>query len=235
MLLLWTILGAADFVPKPFTPAHLLIVVEKVLSERKLLGESRNLKEQLSRQYSFDNIVGKSQAMSRIFESIKKIADTSINILIYGASGTGKELIARSIRANSSRSSQPFVPLNCGALPEHLVKSEIFGYEKGAFTGANRAKPGLLETAHDRTFFMDEISELPPPLQVKFLRVLEGGRFLRVGSNEEREVDIRLISATNRDLEAQVEAEEFREDLFYRINTFTISIPHHIDALQIAK
>ena len=218
-------LGAADFVPKPFTPEHLLIVVEKVLGERKLLEENRNLKEQLSQHYSFDNIVGKSQAMSRIFESIKKIADTSINILIYGASGTGKELIARSIHANSSRSSQPFVPLNCGALPEHLVESEIFGYEKGAFTGANRAKPGLLETAHGGTFFMDEISELPPPLQVKFLRVLEGGRFRRVGSNEEREVDIRLISATNRDLEARVEAEEFREDLFYRINTFTISIP----------
>ncbi len=218
-------LGAADFVPKPFTADHLAIVVEKVLAARELKDENRSLKEQLSRRYSFENIIGKSQAMIQIFELIKKIADTSVNVLLCGASGTGKELIARSIHANSSRGSRAFVPVNCGALPEHLVESEIFGYEKGAFTGAAHAKPGLLETADNGTFFMDEISELAAPLQVKFLRVLQDGKFRRLGSNQEREVDIRLLCATNQPLEEKVEAGQFREDLYYRINTFTIQIP----------
>ena len=218
-------LGAADFVPKPFSPDHLLIVVEKALADRSLREENRNLKEQLGRHYSFDNIIGRSPSMSAVFEAVKKVADTNISVLVGGASGTGKELIARSIHANSCRCGQAFVPLNCGALPEHLVESEIFGHEKGAFTGAARAKPGLLETAHGGTFFMDEIGELPPPLQVKFLRVLEDGKFRRVGSNQEREVDVRLICASNRDLVELVEEEKFREDLFYRINTFTIDIP----------
>ncbi|MBI2503144.1 MAG: sigma-54-dependent Fis family transcriptional regulator [Candidatus Latescibacteria bacterium] len=218
-------LGAADFLPKPFTADHLAIVVEKVLAARTLREENRTLKEQLSRRYSFENIIGKSQAMTQIFELIKKISDTNVNVLVCGASGTGKELIARSIHANSSRSSRAFVPINCGALPEHLVESEIFGYERGAFTGAAHAKPGLLETADGGTFFLDEISELPMPLQVKFLRVLQDGKFRRLGSNQEREVDLRLICATNQPLEEKVEANQFREDLYYRINTFTIQIP----------
>jgi DNA-binding NtrC family response regulator len=218
-------LGAADFVPKPFTPEHLLIVVEKVLAERVLREENRSLREQLTRQFSFDNIIGKSPAMSRIYESIKRIADSTINVLISGASGTGKELIARSIHANSRRGSRPFVALNCGALPEHLVESEIFGYERGAFTGAARPKPGLLESAHGGTFFMDEIGELPASLQVKYLRVLQDGRFRRLGSTQEREVDLRLICASNQELERLVEEGRFREDLYYRINTFTIAIP----------
>ena len=218
-------LGAVDFVPKPFTPDHLLIVVEKALEGRSLRRENRSLRDQLSRQFSFENIIGKSAGMALIFEAIKKIADTDISVLISGASGTGKELIAQSIHANSKRVGQPFVPINCGALPENLVESEIFGYEKGAFTGAARPKPGLLEEAHGGTFFMDEIGELPPPLQVKFLRVLEDGRFRRLGSNQEREVDCRLICATNQNLEQQVEEEEFREDLYYRINTFPIHLP----------
>ncbi len=218
-------LGAADFIPKPFTADHLAIVVEKVLAARTLREENRTLKEQLSRRYSFDNIIGKSQGMVQIFELIKKIADTSVNVLVCGASGTGKELIARSIHANSSRGSHAFVPINCGALPEHLVESEIFGYERGAFTGAAHAKPGLLETADGGTFFLDEISELPMPLQVKFLRVLQDGKFRRLGSNQEREVDLRLICATNQPLEEKVESNQFREDLYYRVNTFTIQIP----------
>jgi DNA-binding NtrC family response regulator len=156
-------LGAANFVPKPFTPDHLQIVIEKALEERSLRRENRNLRDQLSRQYSFDNIIGKSAGMVQVFESIKKIADTDISVLISGASGTGKELIAQSIHAHSRRASQPFVPINCGALPENLVESEIFGYERGAFTGAAKPKPGLLEEAHGGTFFMDEIGELPPP------------------------------------------------------------------------
>ena len=218
-------LGAADFVPKPFTPDHLLIVVEKALAERVLREENRSLREQLTRHFSFDNIIGRSPAMVRIFEAIRKIADSTINVLISGSSGTGKELIARSIHANSGRGGKPFVALNCGALPEHLVESEIFGYERGAFTGAARPKPGLLEAAHGGTFFMDEIGELPASLQVKFLRVLQDGRFRRLGSTHEREVDVRLICATNQELERLVEEGRFREDLYYRINTFTIAIP----------
>ena len=218
-------LGAANFVPKPFTPEHLTIVVEQVLAERDLREENRNLREQLSEHFSFDNIIGKSLSMGQIFESIKKIADSNINVLISGASGTGKELIARSIHANSRRGGHPFVALNCGALPEHLVESEIFGYERGAFTGAARPKPGLLETAHGGTFFMDEIGELPALLQVKFLRVLQDGKFRRLGSTQEREVDIRLICATNQELEKRVEGGKFREDLYYRVNAFTIAIP----------
>ncbi|MEO1997507.1 MAG: sigma-54 dependent transcriptional regulator, partial [Planctomycetaceae bacterium] len=164
-------------------------------------------------------------AMRRIFAVIEKIAATDINVLVSGASGTGKELIARSIHAHSPRAERVFVPINCGALPEHLVESEIFGHERGAFTGAIRAKTGLLETAHGGTFFLDEIGELPQTLQVKFLRVLQDGKFRRLGSTEEREVDIRLICATNQDLEAMVAEGTFREDLFYRINTFAIDIP----------
>lgn len=218
-------LGAVNFVPKPFTPDHLLIVIGRALEEHTLRRENRNLRDQLSRQYSFDNIIGKSLAMTQVFESIRKIAETDISVLVSGASGTGKELIAQSIHAHSRRAQGAFVPINCGALPEHLVESEIFGYEKGAFTGAARSKPGLLEEADGGTFFMDEIGELPLPLQVKFLRVLEDGRFRRLGSNQEREVNVRLVCATNRDLEQQVEEGEFREDLFYRINTFPIHLP----------
>ena len=218
-------LGAADFVPKPFTPDQLLVVVEKALVQQVLREENRYLKEQFSERYSFDNIIGKSPAMRRIFAVIEKIAATDINVLVSGASGTGKELIARSIHAHSPRSERVFVPINCGALPEHLVESEIFGHERGAFTGAIRAKTGLLETAHGGTFFLDEIGELPQALQVKFLRVLQDGKFRRLGSTEERKVDIRLICATNQDLEAMVAEGTFREDLFYRINTFAIDIP----------
>ena len=218
-------LGAADFVPKPFTPGHLQVVVEKTLAERVLREENQNLKEQLEEQYSFDNIIGKSPAMGSIFEAIKKISNADINVLISGASGTGKELIARSIHAHSLRRGRPFVPINCGALPEQLVESEIFGHERGAFTGAAKSKPGLLEAAHEGTFLLDEIGEMPQDLQVKFLRVLQDGKFRRVGSNEEREVDIRLICATNKNLERLVEEGEFREDLYYRINTFSIDIP----------
>ena len=218
-------LGAANFVPKPFSPDHLLIVLEKALQERSLRRENRNLRDQLSRQYSFDNIIGKSAGMAQVFESIRKIAHTDISVIISGASGTGKELIANSIHVHSRRAGQPFVPINCGALPENLVESELFGYEKGAFTGAARSKPGLFEEAHGGTFFMDEVGELPLPLQVKLLRVLEDGRFRRLGSTQEREVNFRLVCATNRNLEQMVDEREFREDLYYRINTFSIHLP----------
>ena len=217
--------GASDFVPKPFTPDHFRIVVEKVLRERRIKEENRSLRRQLATQRGFDNIIGKSTSMQAIFGMIAKIAETNINVLISGASGTGKELIARSIHSQSNRKDSPFIPINCGALPDQLVESEIFGYEKGAFTGAEKSKQGLLEAAHGGTFFMDEVAEMPIALQVKFLRVLEDGCFRKVGSNKEQEVDIRLVCATNRDLNEMVDQGDFREDLFYRINSFSIEIP----------
>ncbi len=217
--------GASDFITKPFTPDHLLLAIEKAVGNIRLAAENRALKDQLVERFSFENIVGRTPEMHEVFDSIRKIADTNANVLITGESGTGKELIARSIHANSSRKSGPFVPLNCGGIPEHLVESELFGHQKGAFTGAVTTRPGLLEFASTGTFFMDEISELPLNLQVKLLRVLEEHRIRRVGSNKEIDIDIRLISATNRDIEKMANEGNFREDLFYRVNTFVIHIP----------
>ena len=217
--------GAFDFITKPFTPDQLAVSVERALKQLRLEKENRALQQQLEEKYRFDAIVGQSPAMQKVFGLIRKIADTQANVLITGGSGTGKELIARSIHANSGRKRQGFVPLNCGGLPEHLVESELFGHEKGAFTGAVTPRAGLMEHASGGTFFLDEISELPLNLQVKLLRVLEERKIRRVGSNKEVEIDIRLISATNRNLEAMVEEGTFREDLFYRVNTFVIPVP----------
>jgi DNA-binding NtrC family response regulator len=217
--------GASDFITKPFSPDHLGVAVEKAVGNIRLAAENRALRSQLEERFSFDNIVGRSPAMREVFDAIRKIADTNANVLITGESGTGKELIARSIHANSSRRNRPFVPLNCGGIPEHLVESELFGHEKGAFTGAATTRPGLLEFASTGTFFLDEISELPLNLQVKLLRVLDDRRIRRVGSNREIDIDIRLISATNRSIQQMVKEGTFREDLFYRVNTFVIHLP----------
>ena len=224
--------GASDFVTKPFSPDHLLLAVEKAVGNLRLAAENRALKGQLEERFSFDNIVGRGPAMREVFDAIRKIADTNANVLITGESGTGKELIARSIHANSSRKNRPFVPLNCGGIPEHLVESELFGHEKGAFTGAAATRPGLLEFASTGTFFMDEISELPLNLQVKLLRVLEDRRIRRVGSNREIDIDIRLISATNRNIQQMVKEGVFREDLFYRVNTFVIHLPPLLERMD---
>lgn len=217
--------GAFDFITKPFTPDQLMISVDRAVSRLRLEAENRALQEQLEDRFRFDNVVGQSPAMQRVFGLIRKIADTQANVLISGESGTGKELIARSIHANSGRRRASFVPLNCGGLPEHLVESELFGHEKGAFTGAVSSRPGLMEHASGGTFFLDEIGDLPLNLQVKLLRVLEERSIRRVGSNREIEIDIRLISATNRDLEGMVAERRFREDLYYRVNTFVIHLP----------
>ena len=176
-------------------------------------------------RFRFENIIGNSEAITQVFDLIRKISNTPVNVLITGESGTGKELVAQCIHANSKRSHKPFVPLNCGGLPEHLVESEIFGHTKGAFTDAKQNHTGLIEHAKGGTFFLDEIGELPIPLQVKFLRVLEDHKIRRLGSNQEIEIDIRLICATNRNIVELIEAGRFREDLFYRINTFEIHLP----------
>ncbi len=217
--------GAYYFLQKNDKPERWLDVVRRALKEKELTSENKALKEQLETKFTFSNIIGQSPAMRRVFDLVSKIANTQANVLITGESGTGKELIARSIHANSSRKGKPFVALNCGGLPEHLVESELFGHEKGAFTGANAARSGLMEHAHAGTFLLDEIGELPMHLQVKFLRVLEERRIRRLGSNREIDLDIRLVSATNQNLENLVAEGGFREDLFYRINTFVIHLP----------
>ena len=217
--------GAFDFVQKPFDPDAFLIVIERALKLRQVRMENRALKQMLDTRFRFENIIGNSEAITQVFDFIRKISNTPANVLITGESGTGKELVAQCIHANSKRSHKPFVPLNCGGLPENLVESELFGHAKGAFTDAKQNRAGLMEHAKDGTFFLDEIGELPMSLQVKFLRVLEDHKIRRLGSNEEIEIDIRLISATNQNIEALIGGGRFREDLFYRLNTFEIHLP----------
>ncbi len=217
--------GAFDFVQKPFDPDAFLIVIERALKLRQVRMENIALKQMLDTRFRFENIIGNSEAISQVFDLIRKISNTPANVLITGESGTGKELVARCIHANSKRSHKPFVPLNCGGLPEPLIESEIFGHTEGAFTDAKQNRVGLIEHAKGGTFFLDEIGELPMSLQVKFLRVLEDHKIRRLGSNEEIEIDIRLISATNQNIEALIGEGRFREDLFYRLNTFEIHLP----------
>jgi DNA-binding NtrC family response regulator len=192
--------GAFDYLPKNFSVDQLRVAVDRALRHRGLQVENRNLREQLQQTYGLENIIGRSPAMTRVFELVKKAARSEANILVVGESGTGKELIARAIHANSPRAGQGFIPVDCASLPENLLESELFGHEKGAFTGAVRSKPGLMEVAHRGTLFLDEIGELPPALQVKMLRALQERQIRRVGGTSLVEVDVRLVSATNRDL-----------------------------------
>ncbi len=217
--------GAFDFLPKDFSVDQLRVAVERALRHRGLQVENRNLRQQLQRTLGLENIVGRSPAMTQVFELVKKAARSEANILVLGESGTGKELIARAIHANSPRASQPFVPVDCASLPEQLLESELFGHEKGAFTGAVRSKPGLMETAHRGTLFLDEIAELPAPLQVKLLRVLQERQIRRVGGTSLVDVDVRVVSATNRDLRDAIAKGQFREELYYRVNVIAIQLP----------
>ncbi|HLC42198.1 MAG TPA: sigma-54 dependent transcriptional regulator [Methylomirabilota bacterium] len=217
--------GAFDYVPKPFSVDQLKLCVDRALRQRRLTLENRRLREQLQTTYQFENIVGRSLAMTRIFELVRKAARSEANILVSGESGTGKELIARAIHANSARSHEAFVPVDCASLPENLLESELFGHEKGAFTGAVKTKPGLIEVAHLGTIFLDEIAELPTSLQVKLLRTLQERQVRRVGGTKLIDVDVRLVSATNRDLKESVTAGRFREDLYYRVNVISIALP----------
>jgi DNA-binding NtrC family response regulator len=217
--------GAFDYITKPFTADQLQVVIERALTQRRLQEENRRLKEQLQESYRFENIIGRSLPMLQVFEVVRKVARSEANILIVGESGTGKELVARSIHVNSARAAKPFIPVDCASLPENLLESELFGHEKGAFTGAHMTRPGLFEYGNGGTVFLDEVGDLGGNLQAKLLRVLQERQIRRVGSNKFISVDVRVISATNRDLAEAVKRAEFREDLFYRLNVISIPLP----------
>jgi DNA-binding NtrC family response regulator len=218
-------LGAADFLQKPFSLDHLTTVVQKVMTVQALRNENQRLREQLDQRYQLDNIIGRSPAMREIFHTVERVAPTRATVLIAGESGVGKDMIARAIHQHSPRKNHPFVKINCTALPENLMESELFGYEKGAFTGANTSKPGKFEQADKGTTFLDEIGDVPPNIQVKLLRILQERQFERLGSNVTRSVDVRVVAATNVDLRAALEQGRFREDLYYRLNVVPINVP----------
>jgi len=217
--------GAVDFLPKPFSLDHLTVVVEKALEVRKLRDENRELREALGQRYQFENIIGKSSPMQEIFATITRVAPTRATVLLAGESGVGKDMIARAIHQHSPCKDRPFVKINCTAIPENLMESELFGYEKGAFTGANTSKPGKFEQADTGTVFLDEIGDVPGSVQVKLLRVLQEREFERLGSNKTQHTDVRVIAATNVDLRAALEQGTFREDLYYRLNVVPMNIP----------
>jgi two-component system NtrC family response regulator len=214
--------GASDYISKPFENTELLLTVEKALKMRRLLTQNRLLKEELQ---GYGEIIGDSKVMRQVYALIDKVAATRATVLLTGESGTGKELIARAIHARSPRAEEPFVAVNCMALTETLLESELFGHEKGAFTGATGRRKGRFEMAHGGTLFLDEVGEMSPSLQVKLLRVLQERTFERVGGNQPISVDVRIVAATNRDLSQAVEAGQFREDLFYRLNVVRIEVP----------
>jgi DNA-binding NtrC family response regulator len=217
--------GAVDFLPKPFSLDHLTVVVEKALEVRKLREENRELREALGQRYQFENIIGFGAGMQEIFATVTRVAPTRATVLLCGESGVGKDMIARAIHQHSPRKDRPFVKINCTAIPENLMESELFGYEKGAFTGANISKPGKFEIANTGTVMLDEIGDVPGSIQVKLLRVLQEREFERLGSNKTQHTDVRVIAATNVDLREALEQGTFREDLYYRLNVVPLNIP----------
>ena len=217
--------GAFDYINKPFKVDEILLTIEKALKNSQLQRENLRLHKELEKRFGFDNLIGKSSSMMKIYEVIKQVAPTKTNILICGESGTGKELIARAIHFSGPNREQPFVAVNCAAIPEQLLESELFGHTKGAFTGAVSQSEGYLGAADGGTLFLDEIGELPPALQVKILRLLQEKCFQKVGSPKEISVDLQFIAATNLDLTAAVESGAFRQDLFYRLNVIRIDLP----------
>ncbi|MGH9256639.1 MAG: sigma-54-dependent transcriptional regulator [Vicinamibacterales bacterium] len=218
-------LGAIDYFVKPFSMDELRLKVRQHVETRRLKQENLLLKRALNTRYEFSNILGRSEAMQQVFATIERVAVTNSTVLIGGESGTGKELVARAIHFNSLRRDRPFVALNCGAVPEALLESELFGHVRGAFTGAHVNKKGLVEAAEGGTIFLDEIGEMAPSMQVKLLRVLQDRRFRRLGGTEEVQADVRVIAATNQDLPKMVTGGRFREDLFYRLNVLSITVP----------
>ena len=217
--------GAYDYITKPFINEDILQTARNALRQRDLFRENRYLRRELQQRYHFENIIGRSDALTAIFKLVEKIANTTSSVLIQGESGTGKELIARAIHYGSARADAPFVAINCAALPESLLESELFGYVRGAFTGANSNKTGLFKTADGGTLFLDEISEMPASLQVKLLRALQEREFLPLGTTRPVSFDARLIAATNRNLEEEIAGARFREDLYYRLSVFSLTLP----------
>jgi len=217
--------GAYDYLTKPFDPDYVTLLVRNAVERKKLVHETARLKKSLEKISSAKEIIGKSPEIKRVMDLIKVVSEADSTVLIYGESGTGKELVARAIHANSRRRYHPLVTINCGALPESLLESELFGHEKGSFTGAQYARKGKFEMADGGTIFLDEIGNISPKIQMEFLRVLEDKLFYRVGGSKEREADFRTIAATNKDLAVAMDQGEFRSDLYYRLNVFTIEIP----------
>lgn len=218
-------LGAYDYIAKPFKVEEIKVLVRNALEKRDLKRENKRLRQEVQERYSFSGLIGKSKAMRDIYSLIEKVAPSMANVLILGESGTGKELVARAIHYNSQRKDKPFVAVNCGAIPESLMESELFGHKRGAFTGAINDRPGLFEQAEGGTLFLDEIGEVPLQLQSKLLRVLQEREFRRVGGTDARRADVRIVAASNRNLEEQVKEGTFREDLFYRLNVVQVQMP----------
>jgi len=218
-------IGATDYLLKPFKPDQLSLVMEKVIQQQKRQSEYNYLKGRLEKITRFDNIIGQSAAMSAIFDMIEEVAASDASVLLAGETGTGKELIAKAIHAKSPRANFPFIAINCGAIPDTLLESELFGHQKGAFTGANQERKGFLEVVGGGTLFLDEVGEISPKMQVDLLRVLEEKRITRVGSRQPVSVDFRLVTATSRTLEEEIQDGDFREDFYYRINVIQLDIP----------
>lgn len=217
--------GAYDYITKPFRVEEIEVVLKRALEYQRLHHENINLRRQLKAKYKFENIVSDNDKMRLVFELVEKVSDSDSTVLIYGESGTGKELIARAIHYNSYRQDKPLVPINCGAIPGELLESELFGYEKGAFTGANSLRIGRFELANGGTVFLDEIGDMSPALQVKILRVLQEREFERVGGTRTIKIDVRIIAATNKNLDELVANHQFREDLYYRLNVIPVQLP----------
>ncbi len=218
-------LGAGDYLTRPIDPAALAQSAERLLGGRRLEAEYALLRRQVERPYTFDDMIGTCPAMRKVFETIEQVANSDVDVLVVGETGTGKELVARSIHRRSRRAAGPFVPVDCGAIPESLVESEFFGHEKGSFTGAESRRIGLLEFADRGTFFLDELGELPMLLQAKLLRTLQERRIRRVGGREEIDVDLRIVAATARNLDEMIRQNRFRQDLYYRINVVRVDLP----------
>ena len=217
--------GAYDYISKPFKQDEVLLALTKAEERESLRRENRALKQAIRKEQTFHGILGRSEAIEKVFATIEKVADHKTTVLIQGESGTGKELVARALHDGSSRKDKPFVPVNCGAIPETLLESELFGHKKGAFTDAHADKKGLFAEANHGTLFLDEIGELPLSLQVKLLRVLQEGRVRPLGATRDHEVDVRVIAATVRDLRREVQENRFREDLYYRLNVLQLNVP----------
>ena len=217
--------GAFDYITKPFKVDELLIVVQRALQYQQVITENEELKDKLSARYRFENIVAESASMRRVCEMIERVAPTDATVLILGESGTGKELVAQAIHAYSTRKSETFIPINCAALPEPLLESELFGHVKGAFTGATATKEGLFEAAAGGTLLLDEIGSMPLSIQAKLLRVLQDKKIRKVGGTDSVAIDVRVLAATNERLETLIEQDKFREDLYYRLSVIPLEIP----------